>query len=112
MADSVNITSGAIESLVRRLDADDLLRTRDRVKEVVQHIGFDALRTLIQDGIENGHERLRNGPIREQAQYARDLGFLAGLQVLLDLPNEIFRVAEKLEQRIEAAEDSAPERKA
>lgn len=109
MAASRNPTDGSFESIIARWDLEDLQRARDQMREVLTHPGYDTIRLVIEEAIENAQTRLVLGPVREQADYARAMGFLAGMRTILDFPQEIISVADAKEKKLDAklAEDSA-----
>lgn len=107
MARSRNVTDGIVEALAGKWEAETLFAVRDRLQRLTHDQGYEDLRSLIEDSIENAQERLTIGPVLEQAEYARALGFLSGLRMLMEIPQGIFEAARRREEEIErAAEDS------
>lgn len=105
---TTSVTDGIVEALVRNWEADTLFAVRDRLEELRHHQGYDDLRSLIEDSIENAQDRLIRYPVLEQAEYAKALGFLSGLKMLLEIPVAVTQAAVSREKAIEnAAEDSA-----
>jgi hypothetical protein len=107
---TTSVTDGIVKALVRGWEAETLFAVRDRLEELQHHQGYDDLRSLIEDSIENAQDRLIRYPVLEQAEYAKALGFLSGLKMLLEIPTAVRSAAISREKAIETAEDSAEER--
>lgn len=107
---SRNVTDGVVESIATKWEAETLFAVRDRLTDLVHDQGFEDLRSLVEDAIENAQDRLIKYPVLEQAEYARALGFLSGLKMLMEIPEGIFAAAKARERDIErAAEESEAE---
>jgi hypothetical protein len=95
-----------IAEILRRWPADRLFQAAELIEELETNPGFNLLAALIEEARDNAQDRLIAGPTLSQADYARAMGLLAGLDVTRKIPRTIREIAAAKEKRLEAAEET------
>lgn len=105
-----------LEKHLEPLPSDELFALAERIEELQSHPGWVAVSEFIETGRENIRRILERGATREQADYARIMGFLSGTSVAADVAREIMEAASdrrlRLEREAEAAERERAEQAA
>jgi hypothetical protein len=87
---------------LERRDSPELFALAEQVEHLRSDPGFKAVMDLVGRGRENILDALTNGPTRDQADYARTVGYAAGLGELANALAAIEQVAEKRQKKLEA----------
>lgn len=97
-----------IDGLLEETSSEELFTLADQIESLQMHEGWGKLQDIVDRGRENARRDLELGPIREQAEYARWMGFLNGCSVQSDIARGIRKAAS--ERRRELEQRAAEER--
>ena len=89
---------------LQKWPSERLFTAERQVRELMDHPGWGELTGLIDAARESAETRMKYGPIREQADYARDLGMIAGLEALKAASEAVFLRADEVQARLQARE--------
>lgn len=83
-------------------DSSELFALAEQVEDLLRQPGFAAIMDFVSRGREDVLEALINGPTREQADYARHMGYVAGLDELRNASAAILKAAESRQAKLQA----------
>jgi hypothetical protein len=95
-----------VAEILRRWPADRLFQAAELIETLETDPGFNLLTALVEEARDNAQDRLIAGPTLQQADYARALGMLAGLDVVRKIPRTVREIAAAKQKRLEAAEEN------
>lgn len=81
-------------------DIAEVFAFAEEMATLAQTDGFQRLQGLLTRMGEMNIRFLRDGPLRSQEEYARELGQLSGLAMIADLPEAIQKHARRREQAL------------
>lgn len=106
------IAQAVVEGHLVREEAEEVFRLAREMESLQDNDGFRELVDLVVEIQRTKMNNLVHGPTIDQAEYARDMGLLAGISLIRELPNAVREHAARREQMLErqhAREDRRPE---
>lgn len=94
------LTSVAIVSRLSELSDGDVLLLADDFRELRETRGYKRVCELVDTAKEKQRVNLENGPTLDAANYARQLGWLAGIRLLPESVEAVIAHAEELEREL------------
>ncbi|MGE5152007.1 MAG: hypothetical protein ACM3II_17970 [Rhodospirillaceae bacterium] len=99
--------------VLEKRDSSEIFALADQVENLTTEPAFVAVMGLVSEGRDAILDLLIKGPTREQADYARQIGYIAGLEELENAVEAVREVAatrrHKLQAQAEAERTSAEE---
>ncbi len=86
-----------------RLDkwpSERLFTVERQVRDTMETPGYRELLDLISEATADAEARLKYGPVQEQAQYARSLGYISGMECLPAVAEAVLMQAEVVAERL------------
>jgi len=100
----------SIEKRLESMPTEELMLLAEQMESLQGDLRWIALQDLAEDAREAAREALELGPIREQADYARWMGFINGFRAQPDIARSVLKAA--AERRRQLERDAAEEREA
>lgn len=94
---------------MRRWDSTKLFEAQRAIADLKGQPGYIVLEELVRSVLDRYEKQLRYGGVLDQAEYARVLGSMAGMESLLEAANAVLFQAEKVEKQLN---DEAPAERA
>lgn len=95
---------------LRGRDSQELFVLAEQVDDLIASPGFVAVQELISEGREFALRLLTQGPtLTEATQYARQVGYIAGLEELAAAATAITEVAAERRAELEKRADGSPQ---
>lgn len=97
-----------IDKILSEMPSDDLFELAEQVESLQAQAGWARLQDIVEDARTKARQSLEMGPIREQADYTRWLGFINGFGVQSDIVRQITAAAS--DRRAKLEHEAAAER--
>lgn len=101
------LTSIAVVDQLRAADDAEVFDLAAQIEELTAHPGWVQLWALIDNLKDRARAALEDGPTKDAAQYARELGWLSGIRLAPEAAGALIALARELEQS--RAEESTRE---
>lgn len=98
--------TSAFRRVLEQYDSTTLFEMADQIDELIQHPGWAVVDELVARGRDDVLKDLVHGPTKDQAAYARQTGYLSGLEEFVNVTEAVRKTAAmrraKLERQAEA----------